>query len=146
MSLTTRDSFLGLGGATFHVPVTLLQALQAFIKGLAEQMIRLSGLSLRDARNINGDIEIVCTGLRPGEKLYEELLIGGNPIETSHPRIKKAQESFMPWEQLDGELKTLEIALNVNDVGVVRSLMVKLVPDYKPNSAIVDWVYAEGKS
>jgi FlaA1/EpsC-like NDP-sugar epimerase len=116
------------------------------ILDLAHRMIELSGLTAKNDLAPNGDIMIEIIGLRPGEKLYEELLIGGNPIETSHPRIKKAQESYMPWEQLDEELKTLEIALNVNDVGVVRSLMVKLVPDYKPNSAIVDWVYAEGKS
>ena len=116
------------------------------ILDLAHRMIELSGLTAKSDLAPNGDIMIEVIGLRPGEKLYEELLIGGNPIETSHPRIKKAQESYMPWEQLDGELKTLEMALNVNDVGVVRSLLVKLVPDYKPNSAIVDWVHAEGKS
>ena len=116
------------------------------ILDLAHRMIELSGLTAKNDLAPNGDIMIEVIGLRPGEKLYEELLIGGNPTETSHPRIKKAQESYMPWEQLDEELRTLEIALNVNDVGVVRSLLVKLVPDYKPNSAIVDWVYAEGKS
>ena len=110
---------------------------------LARRMIELSGLTVKDEQNLDGDIEIEITGLRPGEKLYEELLIGDNPKPTSHSRIMKAHEEFVPWEELEGKLKSLEMALNVNDVGVIRLMMEKLVPGYTPSNEIVDWVYLE---
>jgi FlaA1/EpsC-like NDP-sugar epimerase len=110
---------------------------------LARRMIELSGLTVKDEQNPDGDIEIEITGLRPGEKLYEELLIGDNPKPTSHPRIMKAQEEFLPWAELEGKLKSLEMALNVNDVGVIRLMMEKLVAGYTPSDEIVDWVYLE---
>ncbi len=113
------------------------------IMGLARRMIELSGLSVKNAENPDGDIEIEITGLRPGEKLYEELLIGDNPKPTSHPRIMKAHEDFIPWAALEGQLDALELALNVNDVGVIRLMMGKLVGEYAPSDAIVDWVYLE---
>jgi FlaA1/EpsC-like NDP-sugar epimerase len=81
--------------------------------------------------------------LRPGEKLYEELLIGDNPEPTSHQRIMKAHEEFIPWSELQDKLKALEMALNVNDVGVIRLMMGKLVTGYTPSDEIVDWVYLE---
>jgi FlaA1/EpsC-like NDP-sugar epimerase len=113
------------------------------IMDLARRMIELSGLTVKDEQNPEGDIEIEITGLRPGEKLYEELLIGDNPKPTSHSRIMKAHEEFVPWEELEGKLKSLEMALNVNDVGVIRLMMEKLVPGYTPSDEIVDWVYLE---
>lgn len=113
------------------------------IMDLARRMIELSGLTVKHEQNPDGDIEIEITGLRPGEKLYEELLIGDNPKPTSHSRIMKAHEEFVPWEELDGKLKSLEMALNVNDVGVIRLMMEKLVPGYTPSDEIVDWVYLE---
>ncbi|MBO9536955.1 nucleoside-diphosphate sugar epimerase/dehydratase [Herbaspirillum sp.] len=113
------------------------------IMALAQRMIELSGLTLRDEKNPNGDVEICITGLRPGEKLYEELLIGDSPLPTSHPRIMRARESFIPWEELAAKIKALEVALNVNDVGIVRRMMEELVTGYTPNSDIVDWVYLE---
>ncbi len=113
------------------------------IMDLARRMIELSGLSVKDEQNLDGDIEIKITGLRPGEKLYEELLIGDNSESTSHSRIMKAQEEFIPWSELEEKLKALEIALNVNDVGVIRLMMEKLVTGYKPSDEIVDWVYLE---
>lgn len=108
---------------------------------LARRMVELSGLAVKDEQNPDGDIEIEITGLRPGEKLYEELLIGDNPKPTSHSRIMKAHEEFIPWADLEGRLKALEMALNVNDVGVIRLMMEKLVSGYTPSEAIVDWVY-----
>lgn len=108
---------------------------------LARRMIELSGLQIKDEQNPEGDIEIVITGLRPGEKLFEELLIGDNPQPTSHPRIMKAHEEFIPWAELEGKLSALEMALNVNDVGVIRLMMEQLVPGYTPSREIVDWVY-----
>lgn len=111
------------------------------IMDLARHMIELSGLTVRDEQNLEGDIEIEITGLRPGEKLYEELLIGNNPELTSHPRIMRAHEDSVPWAELEGKLSALEMALNVNDVGVIRLMMAQLVPGYIPNQEIVDWVY-----
>jgi FlaA1/EpsC-like NDP-sugar epimerase len=113
------------------------------ILDLARRMIELSGLTLKDEQNPDGDIEIEITGLRPGEKLYEELLIGHNPKPTSHSRIMKAHEEFVSWVELEGKLKSLEMALNVNDVGVIRLIMEKLVAGYTPNDEIVDWVHLE---
>jgi FlaA1/EpsC-like NDP-sugar epimerase len=110
---------------------------------LARRMIELSGLTVKDEQNPDGDIEIETTGLRPGEKLFEELLIGDNPNSTSHSRIMKAHEEFLPWAELEGKLKSLEMALNVNDVGVIRLMMEKLVAGYTPSDEIVDWVYLE---
>ena len=113
---------------------------------LARRMIDLSGLTIRDEHNPTGDIEIEIVGLRPGEKLYEELLIGGEPQPTSHPRIMKSREDFIEWNILEDELQTLEMALNINDVGAVRLIMERLVPGYTPSAEIVDWVYAEERA
>jgi FlaA1/EpsC-like NDP-sugar epimerase len=108
---------------------------------LARRMVDLSGLTVKDDQHPDGDIEIGVTGLRPGEKLYEELLIGDNPKPTLHPRIMKAQEDFLSWGELEASLKALEIALNANDVSVIRLMMGKLVSGYTPSDEIVDWVY-----
>jgi FlaA1/EpsC-like NDP-sugar epimerase len=113
------------------------------IMDLARRMVELSGLTVKDELNPNGDIEIEITGLRPGEKLYEELLIGDNPKPTSHPRIMKAHEHFVPWSELEDRLKSLEIALGVNDVSVIRLMMAKLVSGFTPSAEIVDWVFME---
>ena len=110
---------------------------------LARRMIELSGLTVKDEQNPDGDIKIEITCLRPGEKLYEELLIGDNPKPTSHLRIMKAHEQFIPWAELEGQLRSLEMALNMNDVGVIRLMMEKLVSGYMPSDEIVDWVYLE---
>lgn len=110
---------------------------------LAHRMIELSGLTVKDEQNPDGDIEIAITGLRPGEKLYEELLIGDNPEPTSHPRIMKAHEEFIPWAELEIGLSAMEVALNVNDISVIRLMMQQLVPGYTPDKEIVDWVYLE---
>ncbi len=113
------------------------------IVDLARRMVELSGLTVKDEHNPEGDIEIAVTGLRPGEKLYEELLIGDNPKPTVHPRIMKAHEEFIPWAEFEAKLTALEMALNVNDVGVIRLMMQQLVAGYTPSDDIVDWVYLE---
>jgi len=97
---------------------------------LARQMINLSGLELKDIDNPNGDIEIVEIGLRPGEKLYEELLISGEPEATAHPRIFKSNEEFLSWEELLNKLAVLEKAINANDHDSLISLLQELVPGY----------------
>ena len=113
------------------------------IMNLARRMIELSGLVIRDEQNPDGDIEIQITGLRPGEKLYEELLIGDNPQPTLHSRIMRGKEEFIVWSEFEHKLKALEIALNVNDVGVIRLMLQQLVAGYLPSNSIMDWVYLE---
>ncbi|MFA5627841.1 MAG: nucleoside-diphosphate sugar epimerase/dehydratase [Thiohalomonadaceae bacterium] len=110
---------------------------------LAYRMIELSGLTVQDEQNQDGDIEIEITGLRPGEKLYEELLIGDNPEPTIHARIMKAQDDFIPWTELESKLDALETVLNINDVGIIRHMMEELISGYQPEGEIVDWVYLE---
>jgi FlaA1/EpsC-like NDP-sugar epimerase len=78
------------------------------IYSLAKRIVELSGRTIRNEENPNGDIEIKVTGLRPGEKLYEELLIGGNPKTTQHPSILRAHEKYIPWEQLHSQLQQLQ--------------------------------------
>lgn len=110
---------------------------------LARRMVELSGLTLCDENDPDGDIEIEITGLRPGEKLYEELLIGDNPKPTSHPRIMKAHEDYLPWPELREKLDVLESALDSNDVATVRAMLETLVSGYCPHDEIVDWVHLE---
>ncbi len=110
---------------------------------LAKRMVELSGLGLKDESNPTGDIEIRVTGLRPGEKLYEELLIGDNPQPTHHARIMKAHEEFLPWEQLQPKLNALNQVLDINDVPQIRALLKDLVPGYQPDGDVVDWVWME---
>ena len=88
----------------------------------------LSGLLVRDEVHPNGDIEIKVTGLRSGEKLYEELLIGENPQLTPHPKIMKAHEGFLSWDELQQELEKLNLALVAYDAELIREMLIKLVP------------------
>ena len=113
------------------------------IADLAKRMIELSGLSVRDTGHPDGDIDIVITGLRPGEKLYEELLLGDNPQSTMHPKIQRAQDPFISWDRLEADLATLKTLLARNDVEAVRALLQKLVSGFEPVSEIADWVYTE---
>ena len=82
-------------------------------------------------------------GLRPGENLYEELLIGNNPQATQHPRIMKANEKFLPWSELQPMITTLRIAAVNVDVMMIRSMLQLVVPEYKPDETVVDWVFRE---
>ena len=101
------------------------------IRDLAEQMVRLSGLSVRDAGNSNGDIEILCTGLRPGEKLYEELLIDSTSESTAHPLICRAVENFLDPEILWPSLDALEAAVAAQDVQSTFEILAELVPEWQ---------------
>ena len=105
------------------------------IMDLARRMVQLSGLTVRDADCPQGDIEVAVIGLRPGEKLYEELLIGDNPSPTAHPRIMKAHEPFVPWQQLSQELQTLETAARLGDVGAINEFLLKHVHGYRRGDA-----------
>ncbi|QWD89708.1 polysaccharide biosynthesis protein [Polynucleobacter sp. MWH-CaK5] len=100
------------------------------ILDLAKRLIDLSGLSFRDDKNPHGDIEIQVTGLRPGEKLYEELLIGDNPVSTNHPRIMKGLENFMAWDQLELQLAQLSDAILINDESAIKGHLRTLVAGY----------------
>lgn len=113
------------------------------IADLARLMVELSGLSVRDTSNPGGDIEIVITGLRPGEKLYEELMLGDDPKPTKQPKIKQAQDPFIPWRELEAHLRTLKTLRAQNDVKGIARLLEKLVVGYRSSGAIVDWVYDE---
>jgi FlaA1/EpsC-like NDP-sugar epimerase len=112
---------------------------------LARRMIELSGLTVKDQQYPDGDIEVEITGLRPGEKLYEELLIGNNPETTSHSRIIKAHEEFILWTDLKTELKELEVLLDVNDINNIKLMMERLVTGYESSDKIVDWIHLERK-
>ena len=110
---------------------------------LAEKMIHLSGLSVRSEKNLHGEISIEFTGLRPGEKLYEELLIGDNVAATQHPMIMSANEEHLPWDTLKGKLNELLAAVEKDDYSRVRQLLRDTVSGYTPDGEIVDWVYQQ---
>jgi FlaA1/EpsC-like NDP-sugar epimerase len=103
------------------------------IYDLAVRMVFLSGLLVKDQTRPHGDIEIKVTGLRPGEKLYEELLIGNNPQSTIHPKIMKAHEKFLSWNDLQAGLERLNLALESSDAKLIREMLERLVPGYQPN-------------
>lgn len=113
------------------------------IVDLARRMIDLSGLTVRDDQNPSGDIEIEFIGLRHGEKLHEELLIGNKSETTSHPQIMRANEEFISQKELNDNLKVLESALNVNDINTVLLVIEKLGVGYHVNNKINDLVYLE---
>jgi FlaA1/EpsC-like NDP-sugar epimerase len=102
------------------------------ILDLAKRIAQLSGFTLRDEHHPNGDIDIKVTGLRPGEKLYEELLIGNNPVPTTHERIMKAHEDFVPWTLLAPTLVALRHAATNNDAAAIKQVLVQLVQGYVP--------------
>ena len=97
---------------------------------LARKMIELSGLDIKDEKNPDGDIEITEIGLRPGEKLYEELLLVGEPAVTRHPRIFKAHEEFLAWVVLDKKLLALQQIIETNDQQALVGLLQELVPGF----------------
>ena len=113
------------------------------IKNLIHKMITLSGFTIKNDKNPSGDIEIKITGLRPGEKLYEELLIGDNPQKTNHSKIQKIDDPFIPFNQLEKELKILKAAIDDNNPLEVKNFLKKLLKSYSPHSEVVDYIYAE---
>ena len=137
--LVIQAGAMGEGGDVF----VLDMGQPVKIHDLARRIVKLSGLTIKDENNPNGDIEIRVTGLRPGEKLFEELLIGENPEKTIHPLITKAHENFINWDQLKKEIDILNMALNTNDVAMIRSILQKIVDGFLPSGQIVDWVYLE---
>ena len=135
--LVIQAGSMGQGGDVFVLdmgePVKIVE--------LAEKMIHLSGFSIRSERNPLGDIAINFTGLRPGEKLYEELLIGDNVIATRHPMIMSANEDYLAWDVLKQRLEALRAATSADDFATVRQLLRDTVSGYVPGGEIVDWLY-----
>jgi len=107
---------------------------------LAKKMIQLSGLTFKNKPNAQGDILLKEIGLRPGEKLYEELLIGNSPIKTEHPKIMKAREHLIKASILDRKLKKLDETISKNNVRGAIALIRNLIPEYKANKKIVDYL------
>jgi FlaA1/EpsC-like NDP-sugar epimerase len=113
------------------------------IYDLAKKMIHLTGLEVKDKSNPKGDVEIQITGLRPGEKLYEELLIGDNVSDTDNPLIMRAEEAMLAWEELEPILNGLELAIKDCDHEQIRKLLIQAVPGFKPQCEITDVLYKE---
>lgn len=132
--LVIQASAMAVGGDVF----VLDMGAPVRIHDLAVKMVYLSGLLVKDEAHPHGDIEIAITGLRPGEKLYEELLIGDNPQPTAHPKIMKAHEEFLSWGALQQELANLNLALDSSDAQLIKAMLKKLVPGYQPNGDAVD--------
>lgn len=114
------------------------------IADLARKMIHLMGLTEKTEDKPRGDIEVVYTGLRPGEKLYEELLIGDDPHGTQHSRIMMAREAFMPWPDMEVMLQKLQSASRAFDCERVVDLLQEAPTGYSPNSEIADLVWQSG--
>ena len=140
--LVLQAGSMGVGGDVFVLdmgePVRILD--------LARQMIRLSGLEVRDEDSPDGDIEIRFTGLRPGEKLYEELLVGEHDEPTEHPRIRRAHEESLPWPALQSFLQRLKGACSRCDTPELRAILEEAIRGYEPEGAIVDrlWLAHQG--
>ncbi len=137
--LVIQAGAMGSGGEVFVLdmgePVKIID--------LARNMVELSGMSVRDDDNPDGDIEIVTVGLRPGEKLYEELLIGGDPQQTAHPLIMKAREGHLAWERLAPLLDRLDAAMLGNDVEAIQALLQEAVPEYARKEEMSDLIAIE---
>jgi FlaA1/EpsC-like NDP-sugar epimerase len=140
VQLVLQAGFMGTGGEIFVFDM----GEKVKIVDLAKKMIQLSGLTVQDTESPDGDIAIEVTGLRPGEKLYDELLIGNNPTPTVHSRIMKSHEAFIELAELEVKLASLEAELNINDAAKVRQLLQQIVLDYAPTGGVVDWVYMAG--
>ena len=137
VELVIQSGSMGEGGDVF----VLDMGEQVKIDDLAKKMIKLSGLQIKDDLNPDGDIEIKYTGLRPGEKLFEELLIGKNTSETENPRIMRAKEESLEWVELKVILDELRVAINENNYLKLRELLVQAVPLFKPQCDVMDILY-----
>lgn len=134
--LVIQAGAMGQGGDVFVLdmgePVRIVD--------LAKRMIRLSGFEVKTQERPHGDIEITYTGLRPGEKLYEELLIGDNVSHTEHEKIMRAQEAVIAWKKLSGLLADLEQAITQSDFEAARTILKQAVTGFAPQCKIIDEV------
>jgi FlaA1/EpsC-like NDP-sugar epimerase len=136
--LVLQAGSMGVGGDVF----VLDMGKPVRIADLAKRMISLMGLTVRDDENPDGDVEIVYTGLRPAEKLFEELLIGNNVTGTEHPMILRAMEHSLPWTQVQPVLDEMSLALTRFDCDRARQLLMQTVAEYKPTGDIQDLVWS----
>ncbi|MGE5721091.1 MAG: polysaccharide biosynthesis protein, partial [Sphingomonadales bacterium] len=140
--LVIQAGAMARGGEVFVLdmgqPVRILE--------LARNMIELAGLTIWEPGNPTGDIEIREIGLRPGEKLHEELLIDGDPEPTAHPRILKADETFLPIDLLRLKLDRIAGLLAAEDRPALVAALNDLVPEFESRSGIVDWVHLESRA
>jgi len=140
-TLVLQAGGMGSGGDVFVLdmgaPVKIID--------LARRMIRLSGLEVRDEKHPEGDIEIVFSGLRPGEKLYEELLIGENVTGTAHPLIMRAEERELTWAELQAALSEIDTACHRFECDSIRRILEQVVEGYRPQGEICDHMW-EGAS
>lgn len=137
--LVIQAGAMGKGGDVFVLdmgePVKILD--------LAKRLVKLSGMELKDDNNKNGEIEIIFTGLRPGEKLFEELLIGNKVSKTKHPQILRAEEKFIIWKDLEVILEDIKKAKSDHDIVGLRSIFKKNVAGFSPDKIIADVIYNE---
>jgi FlaA1/EpsC-like NDP-sugar epimerase len=141
VELVIQAGAMGNGGDVFVLnmgePIKIID--------LAIKMIHLSGLEVRDSNNPNGDIEIKYTGLRPGEKMFEELLIGDKVTSTKNSMIMRAKEKMMVWDELKLIIDELKKAVDNCDQTEIRKLLIKAVPEFKPQTKIADLMYIVNK-
>ena len=137
--LVIQAGALGQGGDVFLLdmgqPIKIID--------LAKRLISLSGMELKDESNPHGDIEIIFTGLKPGEKLFEELLIGDNVNKTKHKQIFRAEEDFLTKEKIYEYLDSLKQAGLANDVAKLKEILEEAIPGFDPEEEIVDVVYLQ---
>ncbi len=140
--LVLQAGAMGEGGDVFVLdmgePVKIIE--------IAKKLINLSGMTLIDKKNLDGDIEIKFTGLRPGEKLFEELLIGDNVSKTAHLRILKAQEEFLSYLDLENHIEALKVAEKTNDVALLKEILEEAIDGFKPEKEIVDVLHLQKHS
>jgi len=140
--LVIQAGSMGQGGDVF----VLDMGKPVLIRDLAYRMIHLMGLTVRDDNDPEGDIEIHYTGLRPAEKLYEELLIGNDVVGTDHQRIMRAAEAYLSWDDLEPRIKTLWDACQLGDCETARGLLLESVTEYQPTNEIDDLVWRRRKA
>jgi FlaA1/EpsC-like NDP-sugar epimerase len=140
--LVIQAGSMGSGGDVF----VLDMGSPVRIADLAARMIQLAGFSVRDEKHPDGDIEILFTGLRPAEKLFEELLIGKNVTGTEHPRILRAMEHSLTWDQIRHVLDDLAQCAHRFDCERAREILLRAVPEYRPTDRVQDHVWLQGGS
>lgn len=137
--LVIQAGAMGKGGDVF----VLDMGEPVKIEFLAKKLVRLSGLEIKDERNPNGDISIEYTGLRPGEKLFEELMIGDNVHQTFHERILTASEAMLAWEELEPMLEKLDERCHNFDHTGIREILLNAPIGFNPSHGICDLVWAQ---
>jgi len=140
--LVIQAGSMGSGGDVF----VLDMGSPVRIFDLAKRMVQLAGYTVRDDKNPDGDIEIRFTGLRPAEQLFEELLIGKNVTGTEHPRILRAMEYSLTWDQMRHLLDELALCSTRFDCERAREILLRAVPEYQPTDKVQDHVWLQGGS